>query len=204
LELLDVAFTAEELHEDVQELLLSTHGQGQIVVQGAEGDALIAEFGRLWIEQESGSIGSRRILQGALERILIEFCRRKPTETKTNGPHIPRGNVQRAIAYLHHNFREPLTLAIVAAQGGLSQNYFSESFHKVTGTRFNAYLRDLRLRFARSLLQASELAVTDISHASGFATLSHFERSFKDAYGVSPSGLRLLLRECRSRPVDGS
>jgi AraC-like DNA-binding protein len=195
LQLLNVAFTAEELHDDVQELLLSTLGPGQVVFKGAEVGALIAEFGRLWIEQEGGSIGSRRILQGALERILIEFCRRKPTQTTTSGPHNSRGNVQRAIAYLHHNFREPLTLATVASQGGLSRNYFSESFHRATGTRFNAYLRELRLRFARSLLQASDLAITEIAHASGFATLSHFERSFKQAYGVSPSGLRLLLRE---------
>jgi AraC-like DNA-binding protein len=203
LELLNVAFTAEGLHQDVQALLLSTLGQGQVVVNGSDVGALLAEFGRLWIEQESGSIGSRRMMQGALERILIEFCRRKPTETTTSGPHNSRGNVQRAIAYLHHNFREPLTLAIVASQGGLSRNYFSESFHRATGTRFNAYLRELRLRFARSLLQASDLAVTEIADASGFATLSHFERSFKRAYGVSPSGLRLLLRQVGDEDARG-
>src|SRR5207248_2742256 len=98
LELLDVAFTAEELHEDIQELLLSTLGPAQVVVKGADFAALIAEFGRLWIEQEGGSIGSRRMLQGALERILVEFCRRKPTAT-TSGTRNSRGNVQRAIAY---------------------------------------------------------------------------------------------------------
>ena len=192
LELLNVAFTADELHEDVQELLLSTVRQAQVVFKAGEVGALIAEFGRLSSEQESRSIGSRRMLQGALERILIEFCRRTPNEPRGGSPN-SRGNLQRAIAYLHHNFREPLTLTIVASQGGLSRNYFSESFHRATGTRFNAYLRELRLRFARSLLQASDLAITEIAHASGFASLSHFERSFKQAYGVSPSALRSSL-----------
>lgn len=192
LELLNVAFSADELHEDVQELLLSTVGQAQVVFKAAEVGALIAEFGRLSIEQESRSIGSRRILQGALERILIEFWRRVP-DAPRGATNQSRGNLQRAIAYLHHNFREPLTLTIVASQGGLSRNYFSESFHRATGTRFNAYLRELRLRFARSLLQASDLAITEIAHASGFASLSHFERSFKQTYGVSPSRLRSSL-----------
>lgn len=190
LNLLDVAFSASELHEDVQEMLLSTPDQGHIVVVGAEREALIAEFDRLWVEQDGGPIGSRRILEGALERILIEYCRRKPHDPGTNSPRLPRGSVQRGVAYLHHHFREPLTLGAVAAQAGLSPHYFSESFHRVTGTRFNAYLRDLRLRFARSLLQAGELAVTEICHASGFATLSHFERVFKQRYGVAPRMLR--------------
>jgi AraC-like DNA-binding protein/mannose-6-phosphate isomerase-like protein (cupin superfamily) len=201
LELLDVAFSADELHEDVQELLLSRPDQGQIVVDGADRLALIAEFDRLWGEQDSGSIGSDRILQGALERILIEFCRRKPGEP-VHRSLLPRRNAQRGIAYLHHHFREPLTLGAVASQAGMSPHYFSAIFHRATGTRFNAYLRDLRLQFARSLLQAGGLPVTEICHASGFATLSHFERAFKQAYGVSPSGLRLVPREYRPGPAE--
>jgi len=197
LELLDIGFSAEVLHEEVQELLLATTGWSQVVVEGPEREMLAAEFRRLWVEQDAGLVGSRRIVQGALERILIDFCRRRATDTSAPRE-VQWGNMQRGVAYLHHHFREPLTLSIVAAQAGLSPHYFSERFHRATKTPFNAFVRALRLRFARSLLQVGELSVTEICHASGFATLSHFEREFKRTYGLSPRALRTQLREIRS------
>lgn len=197
LELLDVGFSAENLEAEVQALLLATTGWSSVVVDGPEREMLAAEFRRLWVEQDSGLIGSRRIVQGALERILIEFCRRRATDA--SGPReLQWGNVQRGVAYLHHHFREPLTLSIVAAQAGLSPHYFSECFHRATKTPFSAFLCALRLRFARSLLQVGELSVTEICHASGFATLSHFERQFKRMFGLSPRAMRTRPPETRS------
>jgi transcriptional regulator GlxA family with amidase domain len=99
--------------------------------------------------------------------------------------------IRRALIYMHHHFREQLTLEEVAAQARLSPNYFSECFHKATGSRFQSYLQELRLRFARTLLEMSDLHVTTICHASGFNTLSHFERAFKGRHGQPP-------RECRT------
>ncbi|WP_374701656.1 helix-turn-helix domain-containing protein [Paenibacillus tyrfis] len=46
------------------------------------------------------------------------------------------------------------------------------------------------MTFAKSLLAASDLPVTEVCHASGFNTLTHFERSFKKRFGCPPSGLR--------------
>lgn len=95
-----------------------------------------------------------------------------------------------AIVYMHHHFREPLTLERVAAQAHLSPHYFSTSFHRATGSSFQTYLGELRLRFARTLLRVSDLPVTDVCHAAGFATLSYFERAFRRRFGAAPSAYR--------------
>lgn len=82
---------------------------------------------------------------------------------------------------------EPLTLAGVAAEACLSPHYFSERFCAATGTPFQSYLQDLRLRFARSLLTATGLGVTEVCHAAGFNSLSHFGRTYRRRYGEASS-----------------
>jgi AraC-like DNA-binding protein len=97
--------------------------------------------------------------------------------------------------YIHHHFREPLTLAQAAYQADLSPHYFSECFHAATGVPFQRYLRDLRLRFAHSLMVVSDASITDLCLASGFSSLSNFERAFKAYYGLSPRAYRAAPEE---------
>jgi len=98
--------------------------------------------------------------------------------------------IRTALVYIHHHFREQLTLNDVAGHARLSPSYFSECFHRTTGSSFQRYLQELRLRFAVSLLHASMLPITDICSAAGFNTLSHFDRAFKRGFGRSPRDLR--------------
>ena len=94
---------------------------------------------------------------------------------------------QPAVLYVDRHFRESLTLADVAARAHLSPNYFSERFRQYTGTSFQLYLQECRLRFARSLLASTSLSVSEVCHAAGFNSLSHFGRAFRRRYGVAPS-----------------
>jgi len=72
----------------------------------------------------------------------------------------------------------------------LSAHYFSECFHKATGYSFQSFLQLQRIQFAKALLRSSTLAVTDICFASGFHSLPHFEKAFKQKIGVSPRDYR--------------
>jgi transcriptional regulator GlxA family with amidase domain len=49
---------------------------------------------------------------------------------------------------------------------------------------------DLRLEFARSLLRASPLPVSEVCYVSGFNTLTHFEKMYKRKFGHSPRASR--------------
>jgi len=55
--------------------------------------------------------------------------------------------IRTALVYIHHHFREQLTLNDVAGHARLSPSYFSECFHRTTGSSFQRYLQELRLRF---------------------------------------------------------
>jgi AraC-like DNA-binding protein len=153
-----------------------------------------SDFRRLWTESQQRGPGSEPLMQALLRCILIEFARRcqDAPGPRRQRPHRADSGIARAVRYVDHHFREPLTLADVAAQAHLSPNYFSERFREFTGTSFQAYLQQRRLRFARSLLAATDLGVTEACHAAGFNSVSHFGRAYRRRYGQAPSAYRAV------------
>ena len=143
---------------------------------------------RLQAEFEEPRLGSRRVTEALVACLVVELARRCGV-----GAHRPaRGSgvdddLRAAVLFVDRHFREPITLAAAARQAHLSPNYFSERFRRYTGTPFQLYLQERRLRFARSLLAATDLSVSEVCHASGFNSLSHFGRAFRRRYGVAPS-----------------
>jgi AraC-like DNA-binding protein/mannose-6-phosphate isomerase-like protein (cupin superfamily) len=193
LDLFNVIFADDMLEGEIQHLLSSEIRDYFTQCDGATFSLLEAEFRRLWLEATERRVGYRRVIQGAFERILIELVRQCGAVDDVENhprPWDPQRKIHRALVYLHHHFREPLTLERVSKEAYLSPHYFSQCFHVATGSSFQAYLRALRLRFARSLLQVADMPITDICYASGFANLSHFERAFKQQYGQSPRSYR--------------
>ncbi|MGG1520007.1 AraC family transcriptional regulator [Paenibacillus oryzisoli] len=153
-----------------------------------------AEFKLIAKEEKYAEPGHRRMIQGALERILMYLYRAYGKQHQAGNASKEMGAlheaIQRSLVYIHHHFREPLRLEDAAREAGLSPNYFSQSFRELTGTPFQTYLQHLRLTFAKSLLAAADFPVTDICYASGFNTLTHFERAFKTKFGRSPRHFR--------------
>jgi AraC-like DNA-binding protein len=151
------------------------------------------DFHRLWQESATERLGTRPMMSALLRCILVGLARRcfgaGPGDRAETRPGVDPG-LRRAILFVDHNFRDPITLADAAAQAHLSPNYFSERFHEFTGVPFQVYLQQRRLRFARSLLQATDLGITEVCHAAGFNSLSHFGRAYRRKYGQSPSAFR--------------
>lgn len=152
-----------------------------------------ADFARLWEETCHERRGTAVAISALVRCVLVAMARRRGDD---NGDRMVRATAEAAIRhatfYIDHRFREPLTLTEVAAHAHLSPNYFSERFHEVTGTSFQSYLQQRRLRFARALLCATELGVTDVCYAAGFNDPSHFGRAYRRQYGHPPSAGRAV------------
>jgi AraC-like DNA-binding protein len=71
-----------------------------------------------------------------------------------------------------------------------SLSSFKREFRKVYGTTPGKWLMERRLIHSASLLQTTDLSVTEISFECGFEDVSHFSRSFKEKFGQSPSDYR--------------
>ncbi len=94
--------------------------------------------------------------------------------------------VLRAVEAVNKTFTERITLLSVSSALGITPQYLSSVFSRYMGVSFSEYLRDKRLRYAAGLLLENKYNVTEICYKCGFENLSHFLRSFKKRYGVSP------------------
>ena len=91
-----------------------------------------------------------------------------------------------AVRWINAHFTEQITLHEAAVRFSLSPQYLSSVFSRTMGMTFSAYLTNLRLRRAAEWIQESDESITNICFACGYRNLSHFIRSFKKQYGVSP------------------
>ncbi|ALS29264.1 AraC family transcriptional regulator [Paenibacillus sp. 32O-W] len=194
LQLYNAVFGEQLLSDELRPLLFRDYAGGTVTVAEDAREAVAEEFRLLQAELSGRQPGYRLMARGALERILLMLARLRSLEEGSGSgrEEAPQPeHIRRALVFIHHRFREPLSLRDAAAQAGLAPNYFSECFRKAAGVPFQQYLQELRLSFACSLLRGSPLPVTDICYASGFRTLSHFERAYKRKYGHSPREARM-------------
>jgi AraC-like DNA-binding protein/mannose-6-phosphate isomerase-like protein (cupin superfamily) len=190
LEVFNIIFSGDFLDDELHRWLFGDQCYRHIQLPGESSVRVLEEYEQIWVENQNPQLGQRRIIRGALERILLEMARLSsitPAYPTTGSSHPA---IQTALLHLQHEFRTDLTLESIAAKAGLTPSYFSSLFHKETGAQFQKYLQTLRLRFAASLLLASDLPVTEICFASGFCNMAHFERSFREKYAASPSSYR--------------
>lgn len=153
---------------------------------------------QVWEESTSAAPGATRMIEALLTAVMIIFLRRVRGESP-EAPADSDADLRRALFFVEQHFREPLTLSRVAEQAHLSPNHFSERFHAFTGSTFQTYLQQRRLRFARSLLRSSDLRVTEAARAAGFGDASHFARAYRQQFGAPPSADR--QSPGRHRPV---
>lgn len=98
--------------------------------------------------------------------------------------------IQQCIRYISAGFQSPITLASAAAHVHLNPAYLSDLFSKTCNCTFKTYLTEFRLSYAKQLLRNSDLTVTEIASQSGFQTLAHFLRTFKEKMGITPMQFR--------------
>lgn len=102
--------------------------------------------------------------------------------------------VRKAVQFIEHRLDAPPSVDAVARYAGVSARQLERLFCLEIGVGPAAFLRHLRLEYARWLLENSSRKITEIAIDTGFADNSHFSRDFKAAYGISP-------REFRHRPA---
>ncbi|MDX1512442.1 MAG: GlxA family transcriptional regulator [Gammaproteobacteria bacterium] len=74
----------------------------------------------------------------------------------------------------------------LAEMVGLSERQMERLFRKYLDTTPSRYARDYRLRRGRDLLRQTRMNVVDVAVACGFTTASHFTKSYREYFGVTP------------------
>ncbi|MCY9691859.1 helix-turn-helix domain-containing protein [Paenibacillus alginolyticus] len=99
-------------------------------------------------------------------------------------------SVLRAKAYIHQTFKENLSLPLIAAHAGVSDEHLVRLFRKYEQTTPIKYVWHYRVLRAVELLSQTGLSISEIAQRSGFQTSYHFARQVKQQTGKTPSEIR--------------
>ncbi len=109
---------------------------------------------------------------------------RSPT---TAAPDDVLPHLRRARDHADRHYADPLDLETLAAVAAISKWHFLRLFRATYGLSPAAYVSQRRVERAQDLLRATNLSVTEVCHAVGFASLGSFSSRFRELVGESPS-----------------
>lgn len=103
--------------------------------------------------------------------------------------------ILKAVNYINSHFHEDLQATDVAKKILMSPTYFHKYFKHFTSQTFKDYLVSVRLSQARDLLKFTDNKIINIASLVGFANVTHFNRTFKAYFNMTPSQYRKINRK---------
>ena len=98
--------------------------------------------------------------------------------------------ITKAKQFIAEHHSEDLSLAQVAKFVHTSVFYFCKLFKRSTGVNFTEYVSRIRIEKSKNLLLNRNLRISEIAYEVGFQSLTHFNRTFKNIVGESPTEYR--------------
>ena len=100
--------------------------------------------------------------------------------------------LRRTEELLHSEFLNQTSISELADKAGVHPVHLARTFRAKNGCTIGEYKRQLRLEFACKQISSRDLSLGEIALAAGFSDQSHFARTFKNHFGVTPSEYRKL------------
>ena len=92
--------------------------------------------------------------------------------------------------FIEQHYQKKISLANVAAQVNMSEEYFSRFFSKTMKKSFFEFLNEYKINRACKLLIETDKQVSEICYASGFESIPFFYRQFKKFKNCQPVSYR--------------
>src|SRR5215471_5822288 len=101
-------------------------------------------------------------------------------------------SVARALRLIGEGALDTASVDELAERLGIGPRHLRRLFLRYLGATPVAVAQTRRVHFAKTLIDQTELAMTEIALASGFSSIRRFNATFRNLYGRTPSELRSL------------
>ncbi|MGD9941122.1 MAG: helix-turn-helix domain-containing protein [Clostridia bacterium] len=102
--------------------------------------------------------------------------------------------IKKAVAYIHENYFNHISVKEMASYCSLSVRHFSELFKRHTSQTFIQYLHAYRIEIVKKALCETTRSITEIAFEAGYDDPAHFIQHFRKLSGTTPSQYRKLQR----------
>lgn len=94
--------------------------------------------------------------------------------------------ITKAVRYMNKHLYGSCTIQEIAAAVNLNPQYLASLFKKEVGITPSAYLQNIKMKEARTLLLQNDYSVAEIAEILGYCNTSYFIKIFKKTYGKTP------------------
>lgn len=134
------------------------------------------------------------VIEGNSERGMLHLFTNSTDRMNTAAPYVrgglPPRIVRRLREHIDDNIDQRISVEALAKQANLSVCYFVRAFKQSVGVTPHDYLIRRRVERTMELLSGTDMSLSEIALAAGFADQSHCARRFRQHVGMSPRGYR--------------
>ena len=99
--------------------------------------------------------------------------------------------IKKAIALVEQNISDSeFSVEAMASEVGMSRSTLYKKLMAITGLGPAEFIRTIRVKRGKALLETSQMQITEIAYAVGFTTVKSFTMNFKAEYGMTPTEFR--------------
>jgi transcriptional regulator GlxA family with amidase domain len=109
------------------------------------------------------------------------------------------GTFKSMMLHIQNHFAEDLSLEAIAAAGNVGKTLCAKLFKKYVSMTPWEYLIHYRIHKSIELMAGTDMSITEISHATGFSSASHYAKTFREIMGCTPSKFR---KDHAARPFE--
>lgn len=138
-------------------------------------------------------LGYQLVCRGLMLNILASLIRSQMSRRIT-GASVHGQKVKEIMQDIEETPAATWSNVILAKRLGMNVDYASKLFRQIVGIPPGEYVRSVRHREARKLLQETDWPIERIGELVGYPDIHYFSRVFTAAERISPRGYRKLSR----------
>jgi len=119
-----------------------------------------------------------------LLEILLELLPESPQPLRVDSPTRLWWDIE---AKLRADLSQPISMAILQKLGRRSQQRIVQACRLAVGVGPMKRIKQVRLSYARGLVQCSQLSMSEIAYRIGYGRVQEFSRDFRRHVGVTPT-----------------
>ncbi len=129
-------------------------------------------------------------LQRLNDEMVLDFTKKMREHLQNFAP---SPYIKKCINYIQTHLHEKITLKSLSSYADLNPSYLSTLFKKETGRSIHAYINEVRLDTAASMLRFSDYSILEIASAMNYSSQSHFSKAFKEYFNITPNEYRKMM-----------
>ncbi len=147
-----------------------------------------ALFRKIKQELSSGAVENGLVVKSLLNLMLVKLIRDFGYAKGDSGLDRERLHaVRRVIKEIDAHPEENFSLGSLSEIAGMTPNYFSAIFHRVSGMTLWQYIHSKRIDMALRMLHESDESILSIALTCGFNNTANFNKTFKKLTGMTPT-----------------